>query len=1107
MMPWQGTATAVLGASLALGLGCDGLRPPPPSLRDELAAALGSCRPLEGRVAGLAYAPFPDRARPQPATRKQIARIRRRLGGQTGAGASAATLSAEALLQIAAHNWEAAAGQLRAASARSAPARPGGSPRAGAAGGAAAAGAERARLESDLAAVGLARASRDDDPYELTLALAAAYRAVNLDPRSPEACFNLALVEERLFLVSHASAAWKRYLALDRTSPWAAEAHRHLGQLAPLLSEDWQTERPAVNAAASRRDRRELAPLVARFRQQARTYAERDLFADWARSADRGDAERAASALRRLTAIARALRDQTGDRQLDEAASLAEHAAGDRRRELIAGHVAYARALDLSAAGRFEAAERGLRPARRQLASAGSPFELCATLQQALAAYFQKRQQEALRSARIVAASARKLSYSALAGRANWLAGLILLERTEATAALEPLHLALASFERNGEVGNQASISGLLAIDAEYLGAPREAWKHRLRALRDIVLAGDHERATVLFGSTAQSLARQGMPEIGLLFADEVIDRDLASGEPLVIAEAFWTRGLIHHQAHSDGQAAADLREASHYCARIEASAIRRHTEAVIAAVQGAVQREADPAGAVRSLSRALRLFTSEQVPFLKVEVLLDRALTFLALGDLRRAEADLAAGIEEYERQRLQMRGALPRISFFDRAERIFDVMIHFQLDLRRRPDLAFSYAERAQARALLDSLALASECGGAGKRCTPEKTFDSASVLGALPASMALVEIHLTEDRILTWVLCRHRLAAFSSPTGAARVAKLAADLASAARTENAAAFETSASELYDLLIAPIAGSLPSGSGLVFVSDKELQRVPLAALRNRRTGGFLFQEHPLVMAASASTYCLGLLQREPGAMHQRAPFTALTVGNPDLDRARFPELRALPAAAREAERMARVYPGSVVELGRAATVASFLAEIDRHDLVQFAGHAVSDPAQRARLLFAADGKDPHDGELGIDTIAGLRLHQPRLVILSACAAGSGPAARLEGTSSLARAFLTAGAPAVLANLWSVDDDVAAAFSERFHASFRLLPDALGALQHAQAAMLTSPDPRWRSPAAWAGFQLYGAAASAGKPGKDAAARPGAAPPRPPLSARSPPT
>lgn len=1104
MMPWQGTATAVLGASLALGLGCDGLRLPPPSLRAELTSALGSCRPLEGRVAGLAYAPFPYCATPKQATRRQIARIRRRIGGQTGDGASSATLSAEALLQIVARNWEAAAGQLRAASARSAPARPGGNLRASTA---SAAGAERARLESDLAAVGLAKASRDDDPYELTLALAAAYRAVSLDPRLPEARFNFALVEERLFLVSHASAAWRRYLVLDHTSPWAAEADRHLRQLAPLLSEDWQTELPAVDAAASRRDSRDLAPLVARFRQKTRMYAERDLFADWARSADRGDADRAASAMRRLTAIARALRDQTGDRQLDEAASLAERAAGDRRQALIAGHVAYARALDLSAAGRFQAAERSIRTARRQLARAGSPFELWATLQQALVAYFQKRQQEALRSARIVAASARDLSYSALAGRANWLAGLILLERSEATAALEPLHLALANFERNGEVGNQASISSLLAIDAEYLGAPREAWKLRLRALRDVVLAGDHERATVLFGSAAQSLARQGMPEIGLLFADEVLDRDLASGEPLAVAEAFWTRGLIHHQAHTDGQAAADLREASRYCARIEALAIRRHTEAVIAAVQGAVQREADPAIAMRSLSRALRLFTSEQVPFLKVEVLLDRALAFLSLGDLRRAEADLAAGIEEYERQRLQMRGAIPRISFFDRAERIFDVMIHFQLDLRRRPDLAFSYAERAQARALLDSLSLASECGAARKPCKPEKTFDAASVMGALPASMALVEIHLMEDRVLTWVLCRHHLAAVAFPTGAARVAKLAADLASAARTENSAAFETTASELYDLLIAPIAGSLPPDSGLVFVSDRELQRVPLAALRNRRTGRFLFQEHPLVVAASASTYCLGLMHREPDALHQRVPFTALTVGNPDVDRARFPELRALPAAAREAKRMARVYPGSVVELGRAATVASFLAEIDRHDLVQFAGHAVSDPAQRARLLFAADGEGPRSGELGIDTIAGLRLHHPRLVILSACAAGSGPAAHLEGTSSLARAFLTAGAPAVLANLWNVDDEVAAAFSERFHAWFRLSPDALAALQHAQAAMLTSPDPRWRSPAAWAGFQLYGAAAWAGKSGEAAGARLGTALPRPPLSARSPPT
>ncbi len=337
---------------------------------------------------------------------------------------------------------------------------------------------------------------------------------------------------------------------------------------------------------------------------------------------------------------------------------------------------------------------------------------------------------------------------------------------------------------------------------------------------------------------------------------------------------------------------------------------------------------------------------------------------------------------------------------------------------------------------------------------------------------------------------------------------MAELAAALTSTVRTGNSPAFERIASKLYDLLIAPIAGNLPPDVGLVFVTDKQLHEVPFAALLNRRTGRFLGQEHPLLVAASASTYCLGLRRTAaPGDESRDAAFTVLAVGNPEIDRVRYPLLGPLPAAGQEAMRTATFYPGSVVLSGSAATATRFLAEMDRHDLVQFAGHAVAGPAWRAKLVLAKPGGGAGAEELEAATIAGLRLHRPRLVILSACAAGSGPTAHLEGTLSLARAFLAAGTPAVLANLWTVEDDVAAVFSQRFHASFKQRRDALAALHSAQAALLASPDPRLHAPVAWAGFQLYGAAALAGTSSQEPAVGLSTRAHRPPLPPRSPPS
>ena len=698
MAKWQVTATAALGTSLALGLGCDS-QPPPSGA--ELAAALGPCRPLEGRVVGFAYAPYPDCPASSPAGHEAMTWARRRLlreAAKTGPTA----LLAHALLQITARKWEAAASLLnaaRAATPRNVSADRRDQHRLGA--------GITAQIESDLAAVELAQAARDDDPYQLTFALAAANRAVRLQPGLPEACFNLALAQERLFLVGHAATAWKRYLELDHTSPWAAEAGRHLERLETLGADGWQAGRPALDAAALHGDAAKVARLVARFRQQARQHAERELLAEWARSAGSGDDSRAASSLAQLAAIARALRDQTGDRLLDEVAVLLLQASARRRQDLIAGHLAYAQALDLLAAERFDLAARPLEVARRHLTIAGSPWALWAAFHQSLVAYREKRQEDALRGARSLAAPAMARSYLALAARSGWLAGLTLLERTDVSLASEALQPALAQFERLGEVANQASILSILASASEYLAMPRDAWRLRLRALRAIVLAGDQERATVLFGSAAQAAAREGMPEVGLLFEDEVLAHELGSGKPLVIAEAFWKRAMIQHQGGAEGRARADLAEASRHCADIAAAGVRRHTEAVIAATQGAIERSSDPETAIRTLTRSLRFFRSERFAVLRVEVLLDRALAFLSLGDLDRAEADLAAGIEEYERQRRQLHDATSRVSFFDRAEQIFDVMIRFQLERRRRPDRAFAYSERAKARTLLDAVA----------------------------------------------------------------------------------------------------------------------------------------------------------------------------------------------------------------------------------------------------------------------------------------------------------------------------------------------------------------------------------------------------------------
>jgi CHAT domain-containing protein len=95
-------------------------------------------------------------------------------------------------------------------------------------------------------------------------------------------------------------------------------------------------------------------------------------------------------------------------------------------------------------------------------------------------------------------------------------------------------------------------------------------------------------------------------------------------------------------------------------------------------------------------------------------------------------------------------------------------------------------------------------------------------------------------------------------------------------------------------------------------------------------------------------------------------------------------------------------------------------------------------------------------------------------LVVLSACRTALGPAVKGEGLVGLTRGFMYAGAPRVLATLWSVDDvataHVMGVFYRELLVNQRKPADALRRAQLAVRA-----DPRWSAPYYWGGFVLQG--------------------------------
>lgn len=129
-----------------------------------------------------------------------------------------------------------------------------------------------ARIWNDLAAARFTLVEREERLSQLPLALAAANRALELDPRLAEAHFNRALIAQHMGLPGEARKEWESYLRLDPNSEWSVEVRARLRGLDGSKS----------TTEFRRRMLDELAPdlLVRRFPQESRTWTEGILLGD-----------------------------------------------------------------------------------------------------------------------------------------------------------------------------------------------------------------------------------------------------------------------------------------------------------------------------------------------------------------------------------------------------------------------------------------------------------------------------------------------------------------------------------------------------------------------------------------------------------------------------------------------------------------------------------------------------------------------------------------------------------------------------------------------------------------------------------------------------------
>jgi CHAT domain-containing protein/Flp pilus assembly protein TadD len=366
------------------------------------------------------------------------------------------------------------------------------------------------------------------------------------------------------------------------------------------------------------------------------------------------------------------------------------------------------------------------------------------------------------------------------------------------------------------------------------------------------------------------------------------------------------------------------------------------------------------------------------------------------------------------------------------------------------------------------------------------------------------ALVEFWLGEQRSFVWVVSKTGCRGFALPPRAA-IEAAARRVYQALNTRNpgVADLQHSTAEL-SAMLAPALEAAAGARQWWIVADGALEYVPFAALPNLRSSAPLAVRHEIVELPSASA--LAEVRQETDG-RRPAPEEVAVFADP-VFRADDERVSGAPAAApaqadetftraveesglgslprlhfsrEEARTIARLAPARQRWIALdfdASRAAVEKPDLGLYRIVHFATHGLIDSRhpELSGIVFSMVDRAgrPQDGFLRLHEIYNLKLNAD-LVVLSACQTALGESVRSEGMIGLTRGFMYAGAPQVLASLWSVQDRAAAEFMRRFYdALLRRGLAAPAALQSAQLSMLN--DSRWSSPYYWSAFVLQGA-------------------------------
>jgi CHAT domain-containing protein/tetratricopeptide (TPR) repeat protein len=996
--------------------------------REAVVELFKGVRPVEGRLAGLQYAPYSPGA-PGISLRTRGSEVRPLIRKISGDPASSA------LLNLIDGDLESTVARLESSIEED---------------------PSDAVGLADLSAIYLEQARKNGDSYDLVRALVSAEKAIRNDSDLDVAYFNRSLALENLHLLGEARRSWIEYLELDQISPWAEEGRKHLGHIESQFS--WQIQGKATNLLqAWMREGGEdkWKELIRSFPQHARLFVEEDLLGMWGDALLASDNQKAYEFIERVRTSSRSPSWREDLFLVDSLEAI--EAASSQHSELLGvaqAHSAMREGLKLYREDDFTTSRQFFERALRGFRSTGSPFSQLALYYIAVLDFYSAKHELSFDTLNLVLRHPRIAYYPYLRSRAELMQGLIRFVQDRPSDALGYYRQALIDADAAGEPVGAAYIHYLMARALERLGDTETGWKHRYYALAAHNKLVDQRRIYSILVDAAESLLEAEEAEVALKFQDELMEilSHWGKGKAALSMEAHLRRARTYSQLGEHEKANEDLRAANALISAVKDDSFRERVLADLVTSEALLSR--DSLDKIEALGVAISYFKSKGLYFELSGLSRMRALEYMKIGRPNDAERDLFAAMRQIESARKQITTERLRVAHLDRAREIFDDLARFQIEWRRDYGAGFGWAERSRGWGIQDGDA--DELENAGE--IPDERRILKEVRRDLPAGTGLIEYMLLPDRLIIWTLVKSKIRWHEVELDAADLERQIRRLVKNIWQEHGRdSIKKELARFHDLLLRPVLEDIGQVREIVIVPDRILHSIPFACLVDKATGRFFVQDYALTQMPSSHSYIKAVRK---GASLGSQP-SVLVVGNPAFDAKIFPNLTEVPASALEGRQIASLYREAHLLLGSAATKQKFWELASTVDVIHFGGHAAVSPygSRFASLIFASrPGMAADAGVLGPEDISWGKLGKVKLIVLAACATGKGRLSSSEGPMSLARPFLKK-VPAVLATLVPVDDYGNSELFVRFHDYLVKGYGGARALQAAQLELLGSDE------------------------------------------------